>query len=154
MWRWSQLEVLFVHSRFVFSTYVEVIPIPIFRHDTVLSFLHVCGGDPSVEITSAESQKFSPRMWRWSQEWLMVQRRWWCFLHVCGGDPTCVPTDSSKNKFSPRMWRWSSRVVPSAWFTAVFSTYVEVILAVAVLLRFIMSFLHVCGGDPYLRLAW
>ena len=48
----------------VFSTYVEVIPflrVPLFG---VIGILHVCGGDPNMQVPKDDSGKYSPRMWR------------------------------------------------------------------------------------------
>ena len=47
MWRWS-LDLISIYCRhFVFSTYVEVIPITTASGLFKNSILHVCGGDPS-----------------------------------------------------------------------------------------------------------
>ena len=51
-----------------------------------------------------------------------------CFLHVCGGDPNIFRGQNLG--------------------ALVFSTYVEVILKLAVRALFPNGFLHVCGGDP------
>ena len=61
-------------------------------------------------------------------------------LHVCGGDPTKIiffDTNYDTQKSHPR------NLIPR-----VFSTYVEVILDVAVSFTRTCCILHVCGGDP------
>ena len=50
----------------VFSTYVEVIPYGRKRDEALYSILHVCGGDPAERISISTTNRYSPRMWRWS----------------------------------------------------------------------------------------
>ena len=73
------------------------------------------------------------------------------FLHVCGGDPILAKPDLIIVEFSPRMWRWSWKSSVDCNSTAVFSTYVEVILKRCYQPINLMGFLHVCGGDPHRR---
>ena len=70
------------------------------------------------------------------------------FLHVCGGDPQCFKDKNYNAKFSPPMWSWSHSKGGSDKNGFVFSTYVEVILAILALTELSLCFLHVCGGDP------
>ena len=69
-------------------------------------------------------------------------------LHVCGGDPKSGDRRFLSIKYSPRMWRWSRDQRHLFHGQRVFSTYVEVILTCLVLILFLSSILHVCGGDP------
>ena len=69
-------------------------------------------------------------------------------LHVCGGDPSYVTSQRLDARCSPRMWRWSFFQNRSSDWWLVFSTYVEVILAMATPAAWSKSVLHVCGGDP------
>ena len=69
-------------------------------------------------------------------------------LHVCGGDPKGIKASHNFFKYSPRMWRWSLYVSRSNDRNSVFSTYVEVILTLALACLVFVSILHVCGGDP------
>ena len=152
----------------VFSTYVEVILARWTLSVTIVSFLHVCGGDPDWRIWCFCNVWFSPRMWRWSSSNLNHQFHQLVFstyvevilinpansaisrgfLHVCGGDPIYLPCYQACILFSPRMWRWSSfRLLGCEWFV-VFSTYVEVIPTNESEVLAAGSFLHVCGGDP------
>ena len=174
MWRWSCYTYCQYSKRKVFSTYVEVILVGWRSSFRSLSFLHVCGGDPSWTDTLAVVLKFSPRMWRWSRDWWCQRSNLWVFstyvevilfispfsscsisfLHVCGGDPKYYLPDEFVLLFSPRMWRWSySASLPITPFK-VFSTYVEVILIALTNQRFFLCFLHVCGGDPYCHLPY
>ena len=69
-------------------------------------------------------------------------------LHVCGDDPHISSFYSLTLRCSPRMWRWSQisiKVIALPW---VFSTYVEMILAITLRILFQLSVLHVCGDDP------
>ena len=66
MWRWSPLAELHLWHQCVFSTYVEVIPSPIFTSIKISSILHVCGGDPDGQTSLVVIVRYSPRMWRWS----------------------------------------------------------------------------------------
>ena len=111
-------------------------------------FLHVCGGDPAKGNRDFLMLRFSPRMWRWSYMFYLIEPRQSIFstyvevilsfirrmvmkqdfLHVCGGDP--------------RINNWWV-----CWF-CIFSTYVEVILRNLKLKVRLSDFLHVCGGDP------
>ena len=107
MWRWSYVRFQLTEIQFVFSTYVEVILLILANFDSTVCFLHVCGGDPVLDLVGGQGVGFSPRMWRWSWCWtlldqietvfstyvevillaLKVQIVDWSFLHVCGGDP-------------------------------------------------------------------
>ena len=155
MWRWSRIIRIQLTLTIVFSTYVEVIPTLSLIGLLKICFLHVCGGDPYLVGIKIQPNKFSPRMWRWSR--VMIQKKkpmivfstyvevilycwtiwtWWiCFLHVCGGDPGNQARTSQTLKFSPRMWRWSWSFESDWRWQKVFSTYVEVILAVSELLK-------------------
>ena len=215
MWRWSWLWALFQTSKWVFSTYVEVILVMSSSAEMMSGFLHVCGGDPATYLRNLISNRFSPRMWRWSyntQNALIFPHVFstyveviLCFvfgnisnvgfLHVCGGDPGCQPQALTVVVFSPRMWRWSRScrsilmnflvfstyvevILSFGWFlllkspfsprmwrwswnftvdwvaTFVFSTYVEVILSKTFNIFWVISFLHVCGGDPMILIYW
>ena len=127
MWRWSYSASDCWSNPAVFSTYVEVIPWGWLAWKQSTSFLHVCGGDPTICDDDDVDEAFSPRMWRWSLwrslgwrfkevfstyvevilDWHIEFNPLWSFLHVCGGDPEMTVTASFSNKFSPRMWRWS-----------------------------------------------
>ena len=133
-----------------------------------LCILHVCGDDPTGLKTLLEVLGYSPRMWRWSR--LASSRRMQhrvfstyvemilksnsvesisCgILHVCGDDPHASPYKANAHQYSPRMWRWSSRSASAAEKGAVFSTYVEMILLIAIKGPSASSILHVCGDDP------
>ena len=150
MWRWSLTRLTCQKVLMVFSTYVEVILSIKEFQQRLESFLHVCGGDPTVSTIVRQRTKFSPRMWRWSSvkepfdpddqvfsTYVEVIPKIWVasstqgsFLHVCGGDPKLIITFLNYRK--------------------VFSTYVEVILSQTPKQISAKSFLHVCGGDPRL----
>ena len=53
-----------VNSSWVFSTYVEVILVAVSYRVSMISILHVCGGDPKCLDIKGEIEKYSPRMWR------------------------------------------------------------------------------------------
>ena len=128
MWRWSCVFGRSSNTVNIFSTYVEVIPIPSPVTQRPKNFLHVCGGDPQFQFFIDFFQSFSPRMWRWSSTSLTGLASWtifstyveviltgtWLtdrqshFLHVCGGDPNRL---------------------------------LGIVFA-------LINFLHVCGGDP------
>ena len=150
MWRWSL-------ARFIDSSLKGCI-------------LHVCGGDPFNFVNYKSDETYSPRMWRWSYIYLVnflglhvfstyveviliesVKTSFpSCILHVCGGDPECKVNNHFWLGYSPRMWRWSYEWIDKGLLDDVFSTYVEVILSVRVILLKDRCILHVCGGDPIL----
>ena len=127
MWRWSLYKATKKIKGKVFSTYVEVILIPVSGSAYCSSILHVCGGDPLQDGKSYDQDMYSPRMWRWSCLWRTTSQYHWVFstyvevildllinclntrsiLHVCGGDPLLVVVSSKLTLYSPRMWRWS-----------------------------------------------
>ena len=171
MWRWSSLAFYVSTIAVVFSTYVEVILKYTFFLMVASRFLHVCGGDPEIIASYNNLSEFSPRMWRWSllqaqqlttvivfstyveviltsDKNTLINLR---FLHVCGGDPTINFTWTIIFLFSPRMWRWSLPLAMKCQSGLVFSTYVEVILKLSLAITTYLSFLHVCGGDPYYK---
>ena len=49
---------------YVFSTYVEVILTTLFISPKSGGILHVCGGDPNLNVLEMNNFKYSPRMWR------------------------------------------------------------------------------------------
>ena len=119
---------------------------------TIPRFLHVCGGDPTLlNLTSWWESVFSTYVEVILRIWLKRLTSV-SFLHVCGGDPMLNTESMTKLEFSPRMWRWSQRVdaCHRRWY--VFSTYVEVILKESITMDQKFCFLHVCGGDPIIRL--
>ena len=152
----------------MFSTYVEVILNVIFSRRTIISVLHVCGGDPMCIFYLPNGRSCSPRMWRWSSDpefisftvfvfstyveviliAAVVRLEDKCVLHVCGGDPTTLWILTALKACSPRMWRWSWILWRKLWWCRVFSTYVEVIPAATFSMYSVLSVLHVCGGDP------
>ena len=67
MWRWSLGFREAMRVLKVFSTYVEVILILPLKLLIQISILHVCGGDPARAEFYTNFNKYSPRMWRWSQ---------------------------------------------------------------------------------------
>ena len=69
-------------------------------------------------------------------------------LHVCGGDPLLISRAKENDEYSPRMWRWSYNDLGHNEHHKVFSTYVEVIPFFKFISDFLISILHVCGGDP------
>ena len=79
---------------------------------------------------------------------------WWytSILHVCGGDPIWQSVLLWLAQYSPRMWRWSYPPWQAYGSYRVFSTYVEVILAVNLSQSCHIGILHVCGGDPDTRI--
>ena len=129
MWRWSYTDKLVKEGK--------------------LSILHTCGGDP----------------------WNVVQNPFSCFvfsthveviptpspvthcpssiLHTCGGDPYYFWPPDMTALYSPHMWRWSWAVFIFWKEKTVFSTHVEVILAVAPFSNSGLRILHTCGGDPF-----
>ena len=133
-----------------------------------ISILHVCGGDPKMPFIRSCTLKYSPRMWRWScglPLWNVAETVFSTYvevilfpswldpaitsiLHVCGGDPKLPWFFLSRAPYSPRMWRWSCQRHLSTNPFLVFSTYVEVILRINVVLPESSCILHVCGGDP------
>ena len=148
MWRWSYSALKILPLFSVFSTYVEVILMSQSTLVIVICILHVCGGDPIVRPPTNISELYSPRMWRWSLSLqsrasqkcvfstyvevilalLLARTPHWSILHVCGGDPQHICKCSDKAWYSPRMWRWSWSIHAKRLWSAVFSTYVEVIL--------------------------
>ena len=66
MWRWSSVDTWGNKAMGVFSTYVEVIPNNSALCGSILSILHVCGGDPEDKKLRFQQSLYSPRMWRWS----------------------------------------------------------------------------------------
>ena len=50
-------------------------------------------------------------------------------LHVCGDDPIFIMISITFKVYSPRMWRWSYLMYFCSQWYPVFSTYVEMILA-------------------------
>ena len=84
MWRSSCHRIKAFRFYSVFSTYVEVIPLPTWLGFAWVSILHVCGGHPVLAFLSHEFTRYSPRMWRSSQF------RYW-----------------RSKSYSPRVWRWS-----------------------------------------------
>ena len=92
MWRWSQLEGLEMNKFWVFSTYVEVIPLPASAFGASRGILHVCGGDPMVQWNR---QGFNVVFSTYVEVILLWVCRGWVairILHVCGGDPTPLPS--------------------------------------------------------------
>ena len=107
MWRSSCHRIKAFRFYSVFSTYVEVIPLPTWLGFAWVSILHVCGGHPVLAFLSHEFTRYSPRMWRSSQfryhfltikivfstsveVILTAESGMHCgasILHVCGGDP-------------------------------------------------------------------
>ena len=168
MWRWSLVWFFEPCCRWVFSTYVEVIPTYTTNNHMMMCVLHVCGGDPKLIDTSTLKALCSPRMWRWSYgvnvvetdklvfstyvEVILLARSVWSeffsVLHVCGGDPNEWFNSSQNRKCSPRMWRWSHNPIHPCIKMRVFSTYVEVIPWLTMYSLSIQCVLHVCGGDP------
>ena len=136
--------------------------------------LHVCGGDPFCIDASNLFWLYSPRMWRWSpiiciQLGLKIVFSTYVevipmilfligkaqgILHVCGGDPRIAMNSRILPKYSPRMWRWSLSTFLPWPVEGVFSTYVEVILLVALSQHKCSGILHVCGGDPNTRVLY
>ena len=55
---------LYQGSFSVFSTYVEVILEETKKLVSLMSILHVCGGDPKSVANMQNGQGYSPRMWR------------------------------------------------------------------------------------------
>ena len=66
MWRWSWVVLNGWLVLGVFSTYVEVILLYGAITGPCKSILHVCGGDPRQRDSDVKSERYSPRMWRWS----------------------------------------------------------------------------------------
>ena len=107
VWRWSFRNLVQVFANDVFSTCVEVILIQMKGEVIPDGILHVCGGDPKTKTHWTSGQRYSPRVWRWSQIWWISWLEFWvfstcvevildfskikfrkqCILHVCGGDP-------------------------------------------------------------------
>ena len=117
-------------------------------HFSWCCILHVCGGDPtSLQVIHGDHLVFSTYV-------EVILRLLWPYwfgvgiLHVCGGDPIDTFFGSWLQVHSPRMWRWSHAYDQMAADQAVFSTYVEVILTLALACLVFVSILHVCGGDP------
>ena len=73
MWRWSRCLHFQKRSFNVFSTYVEVILIIYFCWSFEECILHVCGGDPKVDLDATNQNVYSPRMWRWSFNGLILK---------------------------------------------------------------------------------
>ena len=127
MWRWSYGNDIIFWVRWVFSTYVEVIPVADHKTVAITGILHVCGGDPDKDCWALTIAAYSPRMWRWSwfiglfhnlffvfstyveviPNFWIFENSGWSILHVCGGDPLVALILSGCLKYSPRMWRWS-----------------------------------------------
>ena len=78
MWRSSCHRIKAFRFYSVFSTYVEVIPLPTWLGFAWVSILHVCGGHPVLAFLSHEFTRYSPRMWRSSQS--IWQSLSWCLV--------------------------------------------------------------------------
>ena len=72
MWRWSSFGTCLWVASYVFSTYVEVILKVWPSAREASSILHVCGGDPIKYPKTELMVVYSPRMWRWSRIWLVL----------------------------------------------------------------------------------
>ena len=117
---------------------------------------------------------YSPRVWRWSWSSKMSLGKTTVFstsvevipkgyeeidtnpgiLHECGGDPEINTQAQSQHEYSPRVWRWSCFFIWDLNSRIVFSTSVEVILLLIMIIKDQSSILHECGGDPQMRGAW
>ena len=64
MWRCFQKSHGLKQVAHIFSTYVEVFPLPSTKSSIRHNFLHVCGGVSFVSKLLASNAEFSPRMWR------------------------------------------------------------------------------------------
>ena len=148
MWRWSSYKCFRYPVPLVFSTYVEVILSLKLTISILLSFLHICGGDPNGAELKKEKLMFSPHMWRWSSRYRHCNTNYfvfstyvevilqclqdnlseWRFLHICGGDPKVNAPAKLAIAFSPHMWRWSCLGTCEG--------------------NLPRCFLHICGGDP------
>ena len=174
MWRWSSDVEQCPRYLNVFSTYVEMILDYEKEIQKYYRVLHVCGDDPQELQNFRNQYKCSPRMWRWScsvflyvipfavfstyvemiltaQKLIIIKQ---CVLHVCGDDPTTGFLMNLFNTCSPRMWRWSLGYFFAEAHSNVFSTYVEMILALMQTKKLLPSVLHVCGDDPTLYWVW
>ena len=129
MWRWSWLDHFSKRNDFVFSTYVEMIPIFTQLPAGSVSVLHVCGDDPKASRLLTVASGCSPRMWRWSYDYdpyllevevfstyveMILTRSQFpltmlCVLHVCGDDPIDKGAFRVMSRCSPRMWDDPSR---------------------------------------------
>ena len=123
---------LLVGQQVVFSTCVEVIQRNTPETKTNSGILHVCGGDPSLNSTTKNISRYSPRVWRWSPSQNIVKQLHPVFstyvevilfphtlhsadlsiLHVCGGDPISSSSYKNINMYSPRMWRYCYIGIP------------------------------------------
>ena len=77
MWRWSYSLLELLSFIPVFSTHVEVIPMPKAINEMPIRILHTCGGDPFADGDWKVRQRYSPHMWRWS---LMTKNYWFPFV--------------------------------------------------------------------------
>ena len=125
-----------------------------------------------MKIVKAKSLQYSPRVWRWSFAcWSLIAA---CFvfstgvevildrnlkykleagiLHVCGGDPDKRIGYILFRQYSPRVWRWSWTFTKLITWGFVFSTCVEVIPTSRLAPWKLLSILHVCGGDPDIKI--
>ena len=148
MWRWSQGMRAEDIADKVFSTYVEMILCFSVSWEKGTCILHVCGDDPcTLNHVKASLTVFSTYV-----EMILIQRQKShlieCILHVCGDDPLPKTLPQVEIEYSPRMWRWSFGWLTPCNHINVFSTYVEMILILELVLAPYLSILHVCGDDP------
>ena len=107
MWRWSYIFFCACRPCFIFSTYVEVILFFCFCIISLNYFLHVCGGDPELDLPPISNCLFSPRMWRWSSQILAQAQAKIIFSTYVEVILNLRVKAIKPSTFSPRMWRWS-----------------------------------------------
>ena len=144
MWRWSCAGRAWSQYCWVFSTYVEVIPVTPSAPLSISSILHVCGGDPMPLVMMPNGVNVFSTYVEVILSAIDGSIIGWCILHVCGGDPRCAVGHRDHVWYSPRMWRWSLIILNKYTTVRVFSTYVEVILTDLVGAVLDWGILHTC----------
>ena len=91
----------------IFSTHVEMNQVKLFSISVKVDFLHACGDEPKTIFEDKDTEKFSPRMWRWTGlsplyaplrgifsthvEMNRLAKNYFLkgshFLHACGDEP-------------------------------------------------------------------
>ena len=158
---------------YVFSTHVEMFLVVFMIPVLLLRFLHACG-DVSKRISRTLcSSLFSPRMWRCFYERAGEERAGWVFsthvemfrsrlisrrnlmsfLHACGDVSRQEDEAPWRRLFSPRLWRCFRSVYGRSFLLTVFSTHVEMFLAMRFRSIGQVRFLHACGDVSYIGLG-
>ena len=165
-WRCFRVGVPHGRAGQVFSTHVEVFPQCVSAPSDCQCFLHTRGGVSKSVFTVADDAQFSPHTWRCfllssspttsTTVFSTHVEVFPCdcansskplsFLHTRGGVSSVPSSNQSNPLFSPHTWRCFLLSSSPTTSTTVFSTHVEVFLALSTLNKWVSSFLHTRGG--------